>query len=92
MVTLTHTHCVNPAYCPQGFLRLKWKRWQRVLLTRSIAILPTVLLAAFSGIDKLTGMNDLLNVLMSLQLPFALIPIVTFTSSSFIMSEFKNGW
>lgn len=76
----------------QGFLDLRWKRWQRVLLTRSIAILPTVLLAVFSGIENLTSMNDLLNVLMSLQLPFALIPILTFTSSKHIMHEFRNGW
>ena len=40
-----------------------------------------------------SGLNDLLNVLMSLQLPFALIPILTFTSASFVMTnDFKNGW
>lgn len=75
----------------QGFLNLKWKRWMRVLLTRSIAILPTILVATFSGIQDLTVMNDMLNVLMSLQLPFALIPILTFTSSEQIMGDFKNG-
>ena len=36
-------------------------------------------------------MNDLLNALMSLQLPFALIPTLTFTSSEQIMGEFRNG-
>lgn len=76
----------------QGFLNLKWKRWQRVLLTRSIAIAPTILIAVFRGIEDLTGMNDLLNVVQSLQLPFALLPILTFTSSAFIMQEFRNGW
>ena len=75
----------------QGFLNLTWKRWQRVALTRSIAILPTVMIAIYSGIEQLTGMNDLLNVLMSMQLPFALIPILTFTSSHAIMADFKNG-
>ena len=40
-----------------------------------------------------TGLNDLLNVLMSLQLPFALIPIITFTSARFVMTDdYKNGW
>ena len=76
----------------QGFLNLKWKRWQRVLMTRSIAILPTIFLSVYRGIDDLTGMNDLLNVLMSLQLPFALLPILTFTSSNYIMQDFSNGW
>ena len=75
----------------QGFLNLHWKRWQRVLLTRSIAILPTVLLAVFRGIEDLTGMNDTLNIVMSLQLPFAVLPVLTFTCSSVIMKEFRNG-
>ncbi|XP_013399116.1 natural resistance-associated macrophage protein 2-like [Lingula anatina] len=87
--TMTGTYAGQ--FAMEGFLNLKWKRWQRVLLTRSIAILPTVLLAAFEGIEQLTGMNDFLNVLMSLQLPFALIPILTFTSSDAVMGEFKNG-
>jgi natural resistance-associated macrophage protein len=75
----------------QGFLDLQWERWQRVLLTRSIAILPTILLAVFEGIQDLTYMNDLLNVIMSLQLPFALLPVLTFTSARSLMGDFANG-
>ncbi|KAI8492280.1 hypothetical protein Bbelb_301770 [Branchiostoma belcheri] len=74
-----------------GFLNLHWSRWKRVLLTRSIAIGPTIFVAAFRGVNDLTGMNDFLNVLQSLQLPFALVPILTFTSMSGIMDDFKNG-
>lgn len=62
-----------------------------MLLTRSIAILPTVLLAVFEGIEDLTYMNDLLNVIMSLQLPFALLPVLTFTSAKNVMGSFVNG-
>ncbi|XP_048754434.1 natural resistance-associated macrophage protein 2-like isoform X2 [Ostrea edulis] len=87
--TMTGTY--TGQFVMEGFLNLKWKRWMRVLLTRSIAILPTILVATFSGIQDLTVMNDMLNVLMSLQLPFALIPILTFTSSEQIMGDFKNG-
>ncbi|XP_046367159.2 natural resistance-associated macrophage protein 2-like [Haliotis rufescens] len=87
--TMTGTY--TGQFVMEGFLNLTWKRWQRVLLTRSIAILPTVFVAIFQGIDHLTVMNDLLNVLMSLQLPFALIPILTFTSSPDIMEDFTNG-
>ncbi|XP_069111274.1 natural resistance-associated macrophage protein 2-like isoform X2 [Argopecten irradians] len=87
--TMTGTY--TGQFVMEGFLNLKWKRWQRVLLTRSIAILPTILVAVFSGISDLTRMNDLLNVLMSLQLPFALIPILSFTSATYIMGEFVNG-
>ncbi|XP_055892431.1 natural resistance-associated macrophage protein 2-like isoform X4 [Biomphalaria glabrata] len=87
--TMTGTY--TGQFVMEGFLNLSWKRWQRVLLTRTIAILPTVLVAIFSGMDDMTTMNDLLNVLMSLQLPFALLPIITFTSSPVIMAEFQNG-
>ncbi|XP_060065111.1 natural resistance-associated macrophage protein 2-like [Ylistrum balloti] len=87
--TMTGTY--TGQFVMEGFLNLKWKRWQRVLLTRSIAICPTILVAVFSGINDLTRMNDLLNVLMSLQLPFALIPILSFTSATYIMGEFVNG-
>lgn len=87
--TMTGTY--TGQFVMEGFLDLKWERWQRVLLTRSIAILPTVLLAVFEGIEDLTYMNDLLNVIMSLQLPFALLPVLTFTSAKNIMGTFVNG-
>lgn len=76
----------------EGFLDLHWARWKRVLLTRTIAIFPTLLIALYQDIDNLSGMNDLLNALMSLQLPFALIPTLTFTSSKKVMGEFSNGF
>lgn len=88
--TMTGTYAGQ--FAMEGFLNLQWKRWQRVLLTRAIAILPTIMLAVFRGIEDLTSMNDLLNVLMSLQLPFALLPIITFTSSRLVMHDFRNGW
>ncbi|CAL4116084.1 unnamed protein product, partial [Meganyctiphanes norvegica] len=78
-------------FAMEGFLNLHWARWQRVLLTRSIAIAPTFLIAFYRDIGDLTGMNDLLNAVMSLQLPFALIPTLTFTASHKIMGEFRNG-
>ena len=42
--------------------------------------------------DRLTEMNDFLNALMSLQLPFALFPLITFTSSRRVMGDFVNGF
>lgn len=78
-------------FAMEGFLNMQWKRWQRVLLTRTVAIFPTFLVAFYSNISDLSGMNNLLNCLMSLQLPFALIPTITFTSNPKIMGQFKNG-
>ncbi|XP_031331219.1 protein Malvolio-like [Photinus pyralis] len=78
-------------FAMEGFLNLHWVRWKRVLLTRSIAIVPTFCLAFFSTIQNLTSFNDILNVVMSVQLPFALIPTIAFTSNVEIMGEFVNG-
>ena len=75
----------------EGFLNLQWKKWQSVLFTRTIAILPTFMIALYENIQSLSGMNDLLNCLMSLMLPFAVIPAITFTSNYNIMGEFTNG-
>nr|XP_058908113.1 natural resistance-associated macrophage protein 1 isoform X3 [Kogia breviceps] len=74
-----------------GFLKLRWSRFARVLLTRSCAILPTMLVAVFRDLRDLSGLNDLLNVLQSLLLPFAVLPILTFTSMPALMQEFTNG-
>ncbi|XP_033938856.1 natural resistance-associated macrophage protein 2-like isoform X2 [Pseudochaenichthys georgianus] len=87
--TMTGTY--SGQFVMEGFLNLRWSRFARVLLTRSIAITPTLLVAIFQDVKHLTGMNDFLNVLQSMQLPFALIPILTFTSMKSIMNDFANG-
>lgn len=87
--TMTGTY--SGQFIMEGFLNLPISRWLRVLITRLIAIAPTILCAVFGNIEKLSGMNDLLNALMSLQLPFAIIPTLTFTASAAVMGEFKNG-
>ncbi|XP_064590702.1 natural resistance-associated macrophage protein 2-like [Zonotrichia leucophrys gambelii] len=87
--TMTGTY--SGQFVMEGFLNLRWSRFARVLLTRSIAITPTLFVAIFQDVEHLTGMNDFLNVLMSLQLPFALIPVLTFTSLPSVMHDFANG-
>ncbi|KAM8982477.1 natural resistance-associated macrophage protein 2-like isoform 2-T2 [Sarcophilus harrisii] len=87
--TMTGTY--SGQFVMEGFLNLKWSRFARVILTRSIAIIPTLLVAVFLDVGHLTGMNDFLNVLQSLQLPFALIPVLTFTSLRPVMNDFANG-
>lgn len=87
--TMTGTYAGQ--FAMEGFLNLSWARWKRVLFTRMIAILPTFCVAFFSSIEDLTGMNDLLNAVMALQLPFAVIPTIAFTSSVAIMGEYVNG-
>ncbi|KAM9829072.1 natural resistance-associated macrophage protein 2-like [Syngnathus typhle] len=87
--TMTGTY--SGQFVMEGFLNLRWSRFARVSLTRSLAIVPTLLVAIFQDVQHLTGMNDLLNVMQSMQLPFALIPILTFTSLPSVMKDFANG-
>ncbi|XP_037940865.1 protein Malvolio isoform X3 [Teleopsis dalmanni] len=87
--TMTGTYAGQ--FTMEGFLNLQWPRWRRVLFTRLIAIVPTFCLAFFSKMEDLTDMNDILNAVMSLQLPFAVIPTIAFTSCTAIMGEFVNG-
>ncbi|XP_044523480.1 natural resistance-associated macrophage protein 1, partial [Gracilinanus agilis] len=87
--TMTGTYAGQ--FVMEGFLKLRWSRFARVLFTRSFAILPTILVAIFRDVQDLSGLNDLLNVLQSLLLPFAVLPILTFTSMPSIMQEFTNG-
>nr|CAH7718716.1 unnamed protein product [Callosobruchus chinensis] len=72
-------------------IRTHMSKWKRVLFTRSIAMVPTFCTAFFSNLSDLTSLNDYLNAVMSLQLPFALIPTIAFTSNSKIMGSFTNG-
>ena len=76
----------------EGFIKLTLPRWQRVLITRSIAICPTVIIAVLSNndINQLSNLNDILNILQSLMLPFALLPILQFTSDKAVMGWCKS--
>ena len=87
--TMTGTYAGQ--FAMEGFLNLQWPRWKRVLVTRLIAIVPTFFVAFYSNLDDLSDMNDFLNAVMALQLPFAAIPTIAFTSNSAIMGEFTNG-
>lgn len=87
--TMTGTYAGQ--FAMEGFLNLQWARWKRVLFTRTIAIIPTFLVAFFADMNNLSNMNDILNAIMSLQLPFATLPTIAFTSSVHIMGEFRNG-
>ena len=61
-----------------GFLNLRIKQWQRVAVTRSVAIVPTLIIALLYRQHRSSALdivNQWLNVLQSIQLPFALIPV-----------------
>jgi manganese transport protein len=75
----------------EGFLQIRLKPWLRRLITRSIAILPAILVIGIAGESKLNMLIVLSQVILSFQLPFAVIPLVQFTSDRHRMGEFANS-
>ncbi|WP_138494191.1 Nramp family divalent metal transporter [Paenibacillus pinistramenti] len=74
----------------EGFINFRMKPWLRRMITRLIAIIPAVIVTALYGEG---GIQDLLvfsQVILSLQLPFAVVPLVKFTSSKTKMGQFVN--
>ncbi|KAF5451282.1 hypothetical protein F2P56_026399 [Juglans regia] len=76
-----------------GFLNLRLKKWMRALITRSFAIIPTIIVALVFDTSEgtLDVLNEWLNVLQSVQIPFALIPLLCLVSREQIMGTFKIG-
>jgi manganese transport protein len=77
----------------EGFLNIRMRPWLRRLLTRLIAIVPAVIVTALYG-ERGTGQLLILSqVILSLQLSFAVVPLVMFTSDKLKMGRFVNsGW
>jgi len=75
----------------EGFLDIRLKPWLRRLITRAIAIIPAILVIAIAGEGKLTALLILSQVVLSFQLPFAVIPLVQFTSERAKMGDFVNS-
>jgi len=76
----------------EGFFNLRLRPWVSRLLTRFTAILPAVICIAIYGDSGATKLLVLSQVILSLQLPFAVIPLVQFTSERAKMGEFANPW
>jgi len=77
----------------EGFLDLRMRPWMRRLITRGIAIVPAVVVAVLYGESGTARLLVLSQVILSLQLSFAVFPLVQFTSERAKMGEFVNpGW
>ena len=75
----------------EGFIHIKVAQWKRRMITRSIAIVPTILVVAAMGSQGTEKLLILSQVILSLQLSFAVIPLVMFTGNRKLMGEFVNG-
>ena len=76
--------------CMEGFLHWRISPWLRRLITRSLAIIPAVIVIAVMGEKQVTSLLILSQVVLSFQLPFAIVPLVQFTSDRAKMGEFVN--
>ena len=74
----------------EGFLRIRIRPWLRRLITRSLAIIPAVIVIALQGEQGTYRLLILSQVILSFQLPFAIVPLVQFTSSKEKMGRFAN--
>ena len=74
----------------EGFLQIRLRPWLRRLLTRLVAIVPALLTILWMGEGSTTNLLILSQVILSLQLSFAVIPLVMFTSDRRLMGEFVN--
>jgi manganese transport protein len=76
----------------EGFMHWRIKPWVRRLITRTLAILPAVFIIGLRGDNSVTDLLTLSQVVLALQLPFAMFPLLQFTSSRERMGNWKNGW
>ncbi len=75
----------------EGFLHWRLKPWLRRLITRSMAIIPAAIVIGFMGEGRATSLLILSQVILSFQLPFAVVPLIQFTGDRSKMGEFTNG-
>jgi manganese transport protein len=75
----------------EGFMRWRIQPWVRRLITRSLAIIPAVIVIGIRGASSVNDLLTLSQVVLALQLPFAMFPLLTFTSSPKHMGSWKSG-
>jgi manganese transport protein len=75
----------------EGFLNIRLKPWVRRLITRALAITPAVLVIGIAGEGKVTPLIVLSQVILSFQLPFAIIPLIQFTGDRTKMGGLVNS-
>jgi manganese transport protein len=75
----------------EGFLNIRLRPWMRRLITRGIAIIPAAIVAVIYGESGTAKLLILSQVILSMQLSFAVFPLVRFTSDKVKMGEFANA-
>jgi manganese transport protein len=76
----------------EGFMHWRISPWLRRVITRTLAILPAILIIGIRGNSSVNDLLNLSQVVLALQLPLAMFPLLHFTSSRRRMGQWKNGW
>jgi manganese transport protein len=76
----------------EGFMHWRIRPWVRRLITRSLAILPAIFIIGLHGDGSITGLLVLSQVVLAMQLPFAMFPLLHFASSRKWMGGYRLGW
>ncbi|KAF8731730.1 hypothetical protein HU200_015661 [Digitaria exilis] len=87
--TITGTY--SGQYIMQGFLDIRMKKWLRNLMTRCIAIAPSLVVSIIGGSSGAGRLIVIASMILSFELPFALIPLLKFSSSRSKMGPHKNS-
>jgi manganese transport protein len=75
----------------EGFLHIRLKPWLRRLITRAIAIIPAFIVTVLYGEKGIANLLLLSQVILSMQLSFAVIPLILFTNDRHKMGSFVNS-
>jgi manganese transport protein len=76
----------------EGFMNWRIRPWLRRMITRTLAVLPAILIISIRGSGSVTDLINLSQVILCLQLPFAMFPLLQFTTSAAKMGQWRNGW
>jgi len=76
----------------EGFMHWRMRPWLRRLITRAVAIVPAIIVIGVRGDGSVNDLLTLSQVVLALQLPFAMFPLLQFTSSRKRMGQWKLGW
>jgi manganese transport protein len=76
----------------EGFMHWRIQPWLCRLITRALAIIPAVLIIGIRGDASVNDLLTLSQVVLALQLPFAMFPLLHFTSSREKMGKWRTGW
>ena len=70
----------------------RMRPWLRRMISRLLAVVPAIIIVSIRGSGSITDLVNLSQVILCLILPFAMFPLLHFTSSRKIMGQWRNGW